>query len=95
MTRADGSPLRELPGTEKTIPCEMLIVAAGFMGPRAELAQAFGVDTTDRTNIATQGYATSVAKVLRLRRLPHRPVPGGQGHGGRPGLRRRGGRRLS
>lgn len=56
--------LRELPGTEKTIPCEMLIVAAGFIGPRAELAQAFGVDTTDRTNIATQGYATSVAKVF-------------------------------
>ena len=42
----------------------MLIVAAGFIGPRAELAQAFGVDTTDRTNIATQGYATSVAKVF-------------------------------
>ncbi len=56
--------LRELPGTEKVIPCEMLIVAAGFIGPRAELAQAFGVDTTDRTNIATQGYATNVAKVF-------------------------------
>lgn len=56
--------LAEVPGSEKSLPCEMLIVAAGFIGPKAELAQAFGVETTARTNIAAEGYATSVAKVF-------------------------------
>lgn len=56
--------MRELPGTEQTLPCQLLIVAAGFVGPRAELAQSFGVDTDARSNLSTDGYATGVEKVF-------------------------------
>ena len=56
--------LTEIPGSEKKLPCEMLIVAAGFIGPEAELARAFGVETGERTNIAANGYATNVPGVF-------------------------------
>ena len=56
--------LTEIPGSEKKLPCEMLIVAAGFIGPKAELARAFGVETGERTNIAADGYATNVPGVF-------------------------------
>lgn len=56
--------MRERPGTERTIPCQMLIVAAGFLGPCPDVAEAFGVTTDARSNLAAQGYATNVAKVF-------------------------------
>ena len=56
--------LTEVPGSEKKLPCELLIVAAGFIGPEAELARAFGVETGERTNIAANGYATNVPGVF-------------------------------
>ena len=55
--------LTEIPGSEKKLPCEMLIVAAGFVGPKAELAKAFGVETNARTNIAANGFTTNVPGV--------------------------------
>ena len=54
--------MTEIPGSEKELPCGLLIVAAGFLGPRAETAAAFGVDTTPRSNIADTGYQTSREK---------------------------------
>jgi glutamate synthase (NADPH/NADH) small chain len=56
--------MKEIPGSEETLPCGLLIVAAGFVGPEADLAQAFGVSTTARTNFAEEGYATSAQKVF-------------------------------
>ena len=44
------------------LPCGLLIVAAGFIGPKAETAKAFGVDTDGRSNI--KGYATNVPKIF-------------------------------
>ena len=52
----------EIPGTEETMPCGLLIIAAGFLGPRAYVAEAFGVETNARSNI--QGYKTNVEKVF-------------------------------
>ena len=42
---------------------QLLIVAAGFLGPCPDVAEAFGVTTDARSNLAAQGYATNVAKV--------------------------------
>lgn len=56
--------MREVPGTERTIPCQMLVIAAGFLGPCGYVAEAFGVETTDRSNIAAEGYAASADKVF-------------------------------
>ena len=39
-------------------------MAAGFIGPKAELARACGVETGERTNIAADGYATNVPGVF-------------------------------
>ena len=56
--------MKEIPGSEQTLPCGILVVAAGFLGPKAETAAAFGVDTTPRSNIADNGYQTSVEKIF-------------------------------
>jgi glutamate synthase (NADPH) small chain len=56
--------MKEIPGTERSIPCELLIVAAGFIGPEHYVAQAFGVKTTERSSIATDHYATNISGVF-------------------------------
>ena len=56
--------MKELPGTERTIPCQLLLVAAGFLGPCGYVADAFGVDTTPRSNFAAEHFAASRAKVF-------------------------------
>ena len=56
--------MQEVPGTEQTLPCQLLVIAAGFLGPQSYVAEAFGVNTTPRSNIDTDGYATNAAKVF-------------------------------
>ena len=56
--------LTEIPGSEEVIPCGLLVIAAGFMGPEAGIAERFGVKTTPRSNIADKGYQTSVEKIF-------------------------------
>ena len=55
--------MKEIPGTEEIIPCELLLVAAGFTGPCSCVADAFGVKVNERTLFAADGYATNVEKV--------------------------------
>jgi glutamate synthase (NADPH/NADH) small chain len=56
--------MEEIPGSEETRPCDLLLIAAGFVGPEADVAAAFGVETTDRTNLAEEHYATAAAKIF-------------------------------
>ena len=56
--------LTEIPGSEEVIPCGLLVIAAGFMGPEAGIAERFGVETTPRSNIADKGYQTSMEKIF-------------------------------
>ena len=56
--------LTEIPGSEEVIPCGLLVIAAGFMGPEAGIAERFGVETTPRSNIADKGYQTSVERIF-------------------------------
>ncbi len=53
-------------GTEREIPAELLIIAAGFMGPKPYIAEAFGVETTARSTVKTKEgtYKTSKDKVF-------------------------------
>ncbi len=53
--------MKEIPGSEEILPCGLLIIAAGFTGPRAE---NLGVATNARTNIDAPGYAASIEKVF-------------------------------
>lgn len=53
-------------GTEKTIPCDLLLIAAGFIGCQPYTAEAFGVELTGRGTTATAegSYRTNVEKVF-------------------------------
>ena len=68
--------LVEREGTEKTLPCDLLLVAAGFVGCEEYTAQAFGVELGPRGTVSTPvvecsrsecietTYATTVNKVF-------------------------------
>ena len=58
--------MAEVPGSEEELPCQLLLIAAGFLGPDDYAADAFGVGRDGRSNvaIAAGGYATSVEKVF-------------------------------
>lgn len=53
-------------GSEKTIPCDLLLIAAGFTGAQKYTATAFGVELTERNVVKTaeDAYATNVPKVF-------------------------------
>ena len=53
-------------GTEKELPCELVLIAAGFLGTQKYLTDAFGVEVNQRTNIKTDDgrFATTVAGVF-------------------------------
>ncbi len=59
--------LVERAGTEKTLPCDLLLVAAGFVGCEEYTANAFGVELGPRGTVASsapENYATGTAKIF-------------------------------
>lgn len=52
-------------GSEKMLPAELVLIAAGFLGTESYVAKAFGVELNARTNVSTQEghYATNVKNV--------------------------------
>ncbi len=59
----------EIPGTEKTYPADLVLLAMGFVNPVATVLDAFGVDKDARGNAKATtdfsgGYATNVPKVF-------------------------------
>ena len=50
--------LCEREGTEKTLPCDLLLIAAGFTGCEEYTAQAFGVELGPRGTVSSFGEAT-------------------------------------
>ena len=62
----DGRPvMREVPGSEFEVECDLLFLAMGFVGPeRGGLLEQIGVELTDRGNVKTDAArATSVPGV--------------------------------
>ncbi len=51
--------LTEIPGSEQTLPCQLLVVAAGFIGPETSVAEQFGLQTDKRSNLAAEGYVAN------------------------------------
>ena len=64
---ANGKP-EEVHGTEKILPCDLLLIAAGFTGCEPYTAEAFGVKRTQRGVVETaegpEHYRTCVEKVF-------------------------------
>jgi glutamate synthase (NADPH/NADH) small chain len=57
---------QQVPGTEKVIPAQLVLLAMGFLGPEQPLIDALGLDRDPRSNIkADYGkYATSIPGVF-------------------------------
>ena len=57
--------MKEIPDSEYTIECDLILIAAGFLGTQKYVADAFGVKLNERTNVAAdqENYATSVERV--------------------------------
>jgi glutamate synthase (NADPH/NADH) small chain len=53
-------------GSEWEVPCDLVLIAAGFLGAQSYVADAFGVELNARTNVATEEghYATNIEKVF-------------------------------
>jgi glutamate synthase (NADPH) small chain len=64
-----GNQMVEVPGSEKTLPADLVLLAMGFVSPVASVLEAFGVNKDARGNARahtefTGGYATNVAKIF-------------------------------
>lgn len=57
--------MKEIAGSEKELPCQILIIAAGFLGSEKYVTDAFGVELDGRTNVKTEadGFLTSIPNV--------------------------------
>jgi glutamate synthase (NADPH/NADH) small chain len=57
---------KHVPGTEKVLPAQLVLLAMGFLGPEQPLLDALGVDRDPRSNVkADYGkYATSIPGVF-------------------------------
>ena len=63
--RKDGrSVCHEIPGSEQTIPCGLLLIAAGFAGCEDYVAQTFSLPRTARGTLADRQYRTENAKLF-------------------------------
>lgn len=65
----EGRQMKEIPGTEFTIPADLVFLAMGFVSPIQKMLDAFGIEKDGRGNAkaTTEGegcYATSKAKVF-------------------------------
>lgn len=58
--------LCEIEGSEKELPADLILIAAGFLGCEDYAAQAFGTALSARNTVETEssGYATAVDKVF-------------------------------
>lgn len=57
---------KEIDGSEEILPCELCLIAAGFLGCQSYVAEAFGAELDRRTNIKTEtgSHATNIPKVF-------------------------------
>ena len=58
--------MTEVEGSDEIMDCELLLIAAGFLGCQDYVPKAFGAELTERTNVKTDDghYATNVDKVF-------------------------------
>ncbi|MCB0654231.1 MAG: glutamate synthase subunit beta [Saprospiraceae bacterium] len=62
-----GAPFTEVPGTVRQIPCDLALLAIGFMHPKQDgVLQQMGIDLSDRGNVKAdeKNYQTNIEKVF-------------------------------
>lgn len=62
----EGRNMTKVPGSEKIVPADLVLIAAGFLGSEEYVTKDFKVDINERTNIATAPgkYETSIPNVF-------------------------------
>ncbi len=61
----EGRQFKEVEGTEREIPCELALLAIGFLHPQKEgMLEQLGVELDARGNVKAKKYQTSVSKVF-------------------------------
>jgi glutamate synthase (NADPH/NADH) small chain len=57
---------KEVPGTERTRPAQLVLLAMGFLGPEQPLLEALGIERDARTNVKAdfEKYTTNVKGVF-------------------------------
>ncbi len=62
---APQPPFGPLPGTERELPAQLVLLAMGFLGPEQQLLQQLGVERDERSNVrAPEPYTTSAPGVF-------------------------------
>jgi len=56
--------LIEIAGTEKLWPCNLVLLALGFVGPEQNLAQQLGLETDARSNYKADNYQTNIPNIF-------------------------------
>ncbi len=58
--------MSEIAGSEQTLKADLVLIAAGFLGAQPYVAEAFGVELNERTNVKTTpgSYKTNVVNVF-------------------------------
>lgn len=58
--------MTQVEGSEKEIPADLVLIAAGFSGAQTYVADAFGVELNDRSNVATDegSYGTNIENIF-------------------------------
>ena len=62
--------MTEIEGSEYIVDCDVVLIAAGFLGCQTYVAESFGVELNERTNVKTpcpNSYTTNVPKVWAIR----------------------------
>ncbi|HEV7943399.1 MAG TPA: glutamate synthase subunit beta [Solirubrobacteraceae bacterium] len=61
----DAPPFAPVPGTERELPAQLVLLAMGFLGPDQHLLEQLGVERDQRSNVkAIKPYTTSVEGVF-------------------------------
>ncbi len=58
--------MKEVEGSEEILPADIVLIAAGFLGAQGYVAEAFGVELNERTNVKTLPgkYQTNVENIF-------------------------------
>ncbi|MBN1960037.1 MAG: glutamate synthase subunit beta [Deltaproteobacteria bacterium] len=56
--------LQEIPGSDFEIPCDLVLLAMGFVGPENNLIEQLGLERDARGNVATKDSCTSVPNIF-------------------------------
>ena len=60
----EKSYLKEIKGSEKLWPCDLVLLALGFTGHEKSLVEQLGINTDERNQIISKNYQTSIPHIF-------------------------------